>query len=373
MRKNPIILFFLVILISSPLIAQTENLEKLIESIFMISSSTGDEEPMAQRILEKLPASYNSKRDRLGSLFASQGNGKAKFAVITGMDEIGYIVSGVSSEGYLRMDRVVPAPHRLFDAFHHGHPMLIRTEKGTVSAVLTLPSSHILPREKRRDLMKLFTLENAFLDIGARNREEVIERGVAYLDPVTPLPVLNRLTGDKRSGYSLGGKACVALLLDLAQSLSSKNVISGTEFAWLAQTKFLSRRSRPRAALGALTGMKQLEAEFLVIIDVFPCDLDEKSEISLGNGPVLISANTEGSALLDLIKREAESKEILFQIDGNYSSYLMNPFISSKKSVVGLFLPVKFFATPSEVLDLRDVKALVQLLEYLITEGGKNG
>ena len=119
--------------------------------------------------------------------------------------------------------------------------------------------------------------------------------------------------------------------------------------------------------------MKQLEAEFLVIIDVFPCDLDEKSEISLGNGPVLISANTEGSALLDLIKREAESKEILFQIDGNYSSYLMNPFISSKKSVVGLFLPVKFFATPSEVLDLRDVKALVQLLEYLITEGGKNG
>ncbi len=79
---------------------------------------------------------------------------------LSGMDEIGYVVSGLNPEGYLLLDRVVPSPHPLFDSYHLGHPMVVWTEKGALPGVLAIPSVHILSRERRQELQQ-FSLDGS--------------------------------------------------------------------------------------------------------------------------------------------------------------------------------------------------------------------
>ena len=147
------------------------SFEKLLEEIFSVPSPSGYEQFMVKKILQNLPQGLFTEMDNLGSLYLTMGKGTQSFALLACMDEVGYIVSGINEEGYLRLDRVVPAPHMLYDSFHLGQPMLIWTEKGAVSGVLALPSVHILSREGRQQLQR-FSLDQAFLDIGVQSRRE---------------------------------------------------------------------------------------------------------------------------------------------------------------------------------------------------------
>ncbi|MQY57139.1 hypothetical protein GH140_02970, partial [bacterium] len=186
-------------------------LEKLLEEVFSVPSPSGYEQIMAKKIQNYLPQGLAAERDNLGSLYVTAGKGTQRIALLACMDEVGYIVSGVNEEGYLLLDRVVPAPHPLYDSFHVGHPMLIWTEKGAVSGVMAIPSVHILSREGRQQLQS-FSLDQAFLDVGVQSKEEVKEKGIRMLDAVTPFLDLTRLAGDRISGFSLGNKTCSALL-----------------------------------------------------------------------------------------------------------------------------------------------------------------
>jgi putative aminopeptidase FrvX len=48
----------------------------------------------------------------------------------------------------------------------------------------------------------------------------------------------------------------------------------------------------------------------------------------------------------------------------------MNPFLSTHEEIIGLFLPVKYSQTPSEVVDTKDAEALSSLLFVLLQERG---
>jgi putative aminopeptidase FrvX len=191
-------------------------LTRLVEKLFLIPSPTGYEHLMVQEIKGTLPAKTEFSQDNLGSLYMAPAAGSPRMAVLTGMDEIGYAVSGITDEGFLTLDRGVRPPHSLYDIYQVGHPVRIWTRKGRVDGVWALPSSHTLSRARRMTLWQELDLDHAYIDIGSGSREAVVLRGVAYLDPVTPEAFIHALAGNQLSGPALGTKACVALVLDLA-------------------------------------------------------------------------------------------------------------------------------------------------------------
>jgi putative aminopeptidase FrvX len=339
--------------------------ETLLEEIFSVPSPSGYEHFMTRKIQQYLPQGLVAEKDNMGSLYLTAGKGNQPLTLLACMDEVGYIVSGINEEGYLLLDRVVPAPHQIYDSFHVGHPMLVWTEKGAVSAVMAIPSVHILSREGRQQLQS-FSLDQAFLDIGARSKNEVTEKGVRMLDAVTPVPELTRLTGDRIAGSSLGSKTSSALLLHLAAKIGVGKLAQETTFIWMAQTKFLARGSRPRAAMGALRVKMNLNPENVLIIDIIPVERAGQSEISLGKGPVLAYPEKSGSKLRERIGEIAKQNGIPLQYLPGFESSLMSPFSSGETDVLTLGLPVKFSSTPVEVLDLKDILALEKLLSGLL-------
>jgi len=342
------------------------SVEKLLEEIFSISSPSGYENAMVEKIQQILPREFLQEQDNLGSLYFTFGKGKPRLALLASMDEIGYFVSGIDSQGYLLLDRAVPAPHRLYDSFHQGHQVIVWTKNGSVPGVLSLPSVHILSRERRAELQGFFSLDSAYLDIGACSEEAVRKKGVEVLDAVTTWPELTKLAGEKKAGRSLGNKTFCSLLLALGREFSSKKLSKETTLVWVAQTKFQHRGSRPRAAMGALIAKNKLQADKVIILDIVPVDRESQYELFLGKGPVLVQPKKVKSEFIAKIEEIAGKKNIPLQYQPGFQSTLMNPFLSGDKEVITLGLPVKFSSTLVEIVDFKDVQALEKLLYSLL-------
>ena len=120
--------------------------------------------------------------DNTGSVSITFGSGAPHTLLIAGLDEPGYIVSGITEEGYLRLERLVdPAPHYQFDTFFQGWPVRVTTQDRTsVTGVMAAPSVHFDSNASAGR-----GVENLFVDLGAAGREEVRAAGVSVLDAMT--------------------------------------------------------------------------------------------------------------------------------------------------------------------------------------------
>jgi putative aminopeptidase FrvX len=348
------------------LFSQVKPFLRILNEVFPVPSPSGYEEKIAKKIHQLLPEGLSFYKENIGSLYLRLGQEKDSLAVVTGMDEFGYFVSGIDPGGYLKLDRAVSSPNPLFDTYHFGRPLVAWTQGGPVSGVLALPSLHLASREMRRDLENLFSLENALVDIGVRSKEEAREKGIAYLDPVTLAAELSYLAEENISGPSLGIKACVALLVSQAAKSVAREDVQAATFVWMSQTKFPYRRSRPRAALGAIRASKAISSSRVLVIDAFPCDRSSGSSPVIGMGPVLVIPQDQASGLGERVAKIAVDQNIPLQRQLSYGSSIMNGFISNERDVIGLFLPVKFPFTPSEVIDLKDVRSLEKLIEGVL-------
>ena len=190
------------------------DLKDLIREAHSIPSTTGNEEILAGRILSYLPKT-GVDMDNLGSVRAQFGQGGARIAVCAPLDGYGWFVSGFTPDGYLRLDRSAQ-PHPNYDGYLLGHPVVISTQKGLLSGIVVQPSMHLLTRERREEL-RSFTLDLAYVDIGAHSEDEARKKGVDRLDAVTLWPDLSVLAGD--------GTEAVLLVLPVKFGQTSGEVV----------------------------------------------------------------------------------------------------------------------------------------------------
>jgi putative aminopeptidase FrvX len=358
-----------VVQIVMPARPQTQSLKELVEQLFPIPASTGNEQPMVEAILGRLPDQAVSSQDNLGSLYLHSLSESLRLTILTGMDEIGYVVSGITDEGFLTLDRGVSPPHSLYDTYQFGHHVTVWARNGPLRGVWVLPSAHTLSAGRRRALMQEMTLDNAYVDIGASSRKQVELRGVAYLDPVTPAAEIHALAGNQLSGPSLGTKACTAVLLDMAREAGDTEDISGVQFVWLAQSKLVRRGRDGVSAMGAVRAARAITSPGIVIIDIYPCAMDVDAGISPGLGPVLVGDALESELYARLVAG-AEAAEIPVQEAEGPIPAVMASFSGENRDVVGVLLPVKFAHTPSEVVRMQDLEHLRRLVLAAVPEGG---
>ncbi|MGZ5496894.1 MAG: hypothetical protein ACXWFO_09085, partial [Candidatus Aminicenantales bacterium] len=285
------------------------------------------------------------------------------------LDGYGHMVSGITPEGYLTLDRPVPPPHARFDAFLLGQPVVISTAKGPVQGVVSQPAIHLLTQERRRTQVEGFSLEIAYVDIGARSEKEARARGVELLDPVTYPALLTELAGDQWAGPSLGVKAAAAGLVSVLEALTGKAVGEETVLAWAAQTKFGARGRGARPAIGAARARSKWQPKRTIIVDVIAAGKGDGFPFP-GGGPVLVQAKDESSALRRAVEAAAAAAGAPLQFLTAPDSPMALPFASPPAEVVTLALPVRFLNTPSEVVTLKDLEALCDILERFIQPGG---
>ncbi len=339
-----------------------------IKDLFPILSTTGNEERLAARVRGMLPKDLAVVEDGLGGLAVRIGSGEPRTVVLAGLDDYGYFVSGITPEGYLTLDRAVPAPHARYDGFLLGQPVVIGTGGGLVQGVVSQPAIHLLTQERRKTLVENFSLETAFVDVAARSEKEVRGKGIEVLDPVTLRPVWTELAGGRAAGGSLAVKTAAAVLAGLAEELSAFKGPGEIVLVWAAQTKFAARGRGPRMSLGAVRARNAWKPQRVIVLEAAPADR-EAAGPQVGRGPVLVGPGDAAAALRAGVEGTAEAMGLRLQTLPGFESPLLTAFNGSGAEVVGLAVPVQFPAAPSEIVAPADAEQLCRLLAALLGKG----
>lgn len=349
---------------------ESADLKSLVKDVFPIPSTTGNEELLAGRVRAILPKGLAVEDDGLGGIAVRLGQGEPKVVVIAALDGYGFFVSGITPDGYLRVDRAVPAPHAQFDGYLLGQPVVISTRYGPVSGVVAQPAMHLLTPEVRKTVVENFTLENAYVDIGVRSEEEARGKGVEILDALTFWPQLTELAGNRWAGPSLGVKAVCAVLISVAADFEKSSPAGESILIWAAQTKFALRGRGPRVSLGGARARNRWRPQRTLILDIVAAEKGGAAP-GLGKGPVLVQAKDAQTPFRQGLERAAGAAGTSLQYLAGVETPLLAAFGDVESDAVIIALPVQFAHTPSEIIDLKDLQALRDILGRFLKSGGE--
>ena len=226
-----------------PARAQT-SVADLAVRLSSMSAVTGYEQRMVDTVLTLLPG---AKRDRAGNAVLVLGSGEPKRLIACPLDEPGFAVGGLRDDGYLTLRRM---PGRtippLFDQQLEGQRVTVFGRLGAVPGVVAVRSTH-LTRGRSGGPDDPFTVDGAFVDVGASSRSELARLGLGVLAPVTLAKRPHRYGLDLLAAPVAGRRSACAALLGAARSRSVK----GTVVIALVVEQNLSRRGLQTVAHAA--------------------------------------------------------------------------------------------------------------------------
>lgn len=219
-------LFFLtaaVVFLTASLSAQTAD--SLAIRFSGMTAVTGYEQALSDSLLSLLPG---SARDRIGNVTLVMGRGSPRRLVYCGIDETGYVVGNITDDGYLTLRRVGGglrlAP--LFDQQIEGHRVTVFGRRGAVPGVVAVRSTHLTRGRPARDEPP-FTVDNAYVDVGAASRDQVLGLGIALLTPVSLAKRPHRY-GDRGGLLAAPNAGRRAACAALASAALARPRVSGT-------------------------------------------------------------------------------------------------------------------------------------------------
>ena len=172
---------------SDRLTAQSPGVADLALRFSAFTAVSGYEQAVTDSLVALLPGSV---KDRAGNVVLTLGRGTPKRLAVCPLDEPGYVVGNITDDGYLTLRRVgrsptmPPAPAwALFDQQLEGHRVTLFGRRGSVPGVVAVKSTH-LQRGRPAATEQPFTVDDAYVDVGAATRDEARALGLDVLTPV---------------------------------------------------------------------------------------------------------------------------------------------------------------------------------------------
>jgi putative aminopeptidase FrvX len=205
--------------------AQTD-LDRLALRFASMTAVTGLEQAMVDSLRALFPG---STRDQVGNVTLTLGQGSPKRLCTCPLDEVGYVAGNILPDGFVLLRRVggggrTASP--LFDQQLEGHRVTVFGARGAVPGVVAVKSTHLMRgRVAPGAPDPVFTVDNAYVDLGASSAAEVQALGIALLAPVS-LAKRPQLYGERLLAAPVAGRraACAAL----AVAVQAKPKVKGT-------------------------------------------------------------------------------------------------------------------------------------------------
>lgn len=218
----------------------------------------GAEDQTSATLSRALGASWTT--DRSGNLVKRVGSGTPRRVIACGLDLPSYVVSQITSDGYLRVRRTGSATHPLWDQFHEAQRVAIVARNAKVPGVVAVANGHFA-QQHRADTLPA-TMDDLWIDIGASSAADVARAGVAILDPVA----IDRPAwtfGDFVAGPGAGARAGCAAMVAVAAGSAPPNgetifVISAQKsYTWLGLSHLLAQMARPYTLAMIVDGVEE--------------------------------------------------------------------------------------------------------------------
>jgi putative aminopeptidase FrvX len=195
---------------------------------------SGYEQELSKELVRELQE-FSPKTDNVGNVWVEFGSGEPHRLIATGMDQPGYMVSAITSDGFLRVQRLPQAaPNGVFDALNFAQPVWVLARNGKkVNGVFAGLSVHLQPG--RVNGPKMNHPDEMYVDLGAKNAEEMRSAGVDVLDPI--VPQTNWMTIGKTGEAGLGAlnHVNIGTLTKLIREMKSSRAKGTTTIAFVAQ------------------------------------------------------------------------------------------------------------------------------------------
>jgi putative aminopeptidase len=343
------------------------ELEQFVET----PAVSGYENQLADKIRVGLKR-FHPVADNLGDVIVTIGSGAPHRLIVTPIDEPGFVVSEITLDGYLRVQRLPQGGGALppiYNEMYTAQPVKIGTASGKwIDGVVAGLSVHL--QGGRTDAPKAADIENLYVDIGATSAAEVHKAGVDILDPIAINRRLMKLGGHETAGASVGDRFGAAALVELLGDIDPAKVKGSLTVAFVTQ-----QRTGARGLQRVLT---QTQADEMIYVGrLLPGgpipqmeNLHRAPRREPGGGVLVGVQQTDGAVtgFEAELKQLADTNKIPFASDYSVSvlpsTYLPLPQLPAKWAHIGV--ATSWTDTPAELIDSHDLSDLANLLDLYI-------
>ena len=338
-----------------------ELLEKLCGAAGVSGAEGNAAETAAKLLAEYAPDAATDKFGCVSGFIGDRNNGKPTVMLEAHIDEIGFIVTYIDDDGFLKVGNCGGTDRRLYAA----QTVTVHTEGGDISGVICT-----LPPHVASDSSKSMKTEEVAIDIGYTSREAA-EKVVSPGDRVTIDNTLAALCGTRVTSKALDDRAGVAAVLYALELTKGRELPYNVEVLFASQEEVGSR--------GAVIAAYRSRADVALATDVsFAYTADEKKHEcgTMGKGAMIgISPVLDREITAELKKLAAEQKiPHQFEVMGRDTGTDADDISVSHGGIrTGLIsIPIKYMHTPVEVADTEDIKAVSRLMAAFITGGERD-
>lgn len=330
-----------------------------IRELSLLNGTSGREKIVRDYIISKIDGFCEYKTDNLGNIIAfkkGKNRPKNKIMLDAHMDEVGIIVTYISEDGTLKFGNVGGIDTKVM----LGRRFIF--ENGAVGVVGIKPI-HLLKGEERTKIPESSSL---YIDIGASSKEEA-EKKVKIGETGVFLSDFVEFGNNKIKCKALDDRVGCAVLIDMIRS----ELPFDAYFSFSVQEEIGAR--------GAAVSAYSIAPDYAIVLETTTAadiiDVPSHKQVCvLGKGAAVSfmdHSTLYSKEVFDTAFRVAGEKGIKIQpktmvAGGNNSGSIHKSRAGIKTIAVNT--PCRYLHSPSCVCDVRDIIAVRQLAEALITE-----
>ena len=330
----------------------------MLKTLCLLNGTSGDEKSVRDYIINEIKDYCDYSIDALGSIIAYKKGKKApakKVSFNAHMDEVGFIITGITDEGYLRFSTVGGIDSRVC------HDRVVTVGKNAVKGVIGDKAYHLLESDEKD---KCPPIDKLLIDIGAESRKEA-ETLVSLGDFAYFSSDYTEFGDGYLKAKALDDRIGCTLLIELIKS----ELEYDTYFCFNVQEEVGLR--------GSTCTSFAVQSDISVILEATTAaDLDgvsgEKRVCVLGEGPVISFMDRRtvyDRELYSLAMETAKNNGIPAQTKtavagGNDAGAIQTSGKGSR--VLAISVPARYIHSASSVVKLEDVKNTRKLIRELL-------
>jgi putative aminopeptidase FrvX len=274
-------------------------------------------------------------------------------------DEIAWYVNYIDPSGFIQVIRNGGSDHSIAPSMR----VWVHGDKGLIQGVFGWPAIHV---RRGKDESLAPTVENIFVDVGAKDKDEVLAMGIHVGSIITFQDELTEINEQYYAGRALDNKMGGFCIAEVARMIKENNI-------QLPYSLYIVNAVQEEIGLrGAEMIAATIKPHVAIITDVThdTCTplMNSKiqGETKCGLGPALTYAPAVHNKLLQQVIKVAEKKEIPFQrqASSRTTGTDTDAFAYSNGGVpsVLISLPLRYMHTTVEMAHKSDIENVSKLI-----------
>lgn len=326
--------------------------DRILRSLIETYGVSGHEAPVREQVLAHMPAWAKPQVDDRGNVIVNFGRGGKSLIFVAHLDEVGFEIAGLNADG----TAIVRTRGGMYLSVYEAHPVIVTTPNGQVAGILTPRAGYTTAKEAQPEVEELSVY------FGTTSSAQTSALGVSVGQSATVRKQFATLGNHRATGRSMDDRNGSTALLLALQQIDPLQVNNQVTFAWsveeetgLTGAAHMAAGSQPEAAFAVDT---------FVSTDT-PVDIQRLAGAKLGRGAVLRVLDSRTIVpphIVDRIVGIARADKISLQLGVTSGGTDASAFSAGGAVDLGLSWPGRYSHSPVEIMDRRDLDALVRLI-----------